>query len=69
MFCSKEVPTMKSLRYYVPGILLILLAMVIVAVPEIIIGFIAASIIVAGMGALYIGHKIRKSEIEFGVIL
>ena len=60
---------MRSLKYYLPGIILVLVAIVIVAVPEILIGFIAASIIVAGIGALYIGHKIRKSEIEFEVTL
>ena len=38
----------------------------IVAVPEILVVFIAASITMAGIGALYIGHIIRKSEIEFG---
>ena len=56
---------MRSLRYYLPGIILILLAIMIVAVPEILIGFIAASIILTGIGALYIGHKIRRSEFEF----
>jgi hypothetical protein len=59
---------MRSLSYYLPGILLILVAIVIVAVPEILIGFIAALIMVAGIGALTIGHRIRKSEIEFGNI-
>ena len=56
---------MLSLKYYLPGIILILIAIMIVAVPEILIGFIAVSIIMVGIGALYIGHKIRKSEVEF----
>ena len=60
---------MRSLRYYLPGIILILVAIVIVAVPEILIGFIAALIILAGIGALTIGHRIRKSKIEFGITL
>ena len=57
---------MRNLRYYVPGIMLILTAVVIVAVPEILVAFIAALIITAGIAALYIGHKVRKSEIEPG---
>lgn len=56
---------MKTIQYYLPGIILILLAILIIAVPEILVVFIASIIILAGMGALYIGHKIRKSEIEF----
>ena len=56
---------MGTMKYYVPGILLILIAILIVAVPEILVAFIASIIIMAGIGALYIGHRIRKSEIEF----
>jgi hypothetical protein len=40
----------------------------IVAIPEILVAFVAVSIIMAGIGALYIGHMIRKSEIEHGNI-
>lgn len=53
---------MKNLRYYMPGLLLILLAMLILTVPEILVAFIAASVIFLGIGALYLGHIIRKSE-------
>jgi hypothetical protein len=56
---------MDSIRYYLPGIILILIAIMIVAVPEILVVFVASIIIMAGISALYIGHKIRKSEIEF----
>ena len=55
---------MDTIKYYLPGIILILIAIIIVAVPEILIAFVASVIIMAGIGALYIGHKIRKSEIE-----
>jgi len=55
---------MWKLKYYFPGSILILIAILIVAVPEIIVGFVAASIIMVGIGMLYIGHMIRKSEIE-----
>jgi hypothetical protein len=48
-----------------PGIILILIAIMVVAVPEILVAFMASIIIIAGIGALYIGHKIRKSQIGF----
>ena len=54
---------MQGIRYYLPGIILILVAIMIVAVPEILVAFVASLIIMAGIGALYIGHKMRKSEI------
>ena len=56
---------MRNIKYYIPGIVLILIAIMVVAVPKILVAFVAASIIMAGIGALYIGHMIRKSEIEF----
>ena len=56
---------MDTIRYYLPGIMLILIAVMIVAVPEILVAFLASLIIMAGIGALYVGHKVRKSEIEF----
>ena len=55
---------MGNLKYYLPGIILILIAIIIVAIPEILIALLAASIIMAGIGALYIGHRVRKSEIK-----
>lgn len=56
---------MDYIRYYMPGIILILIAVIVVAVPEILVAFVASIIVMAGIGALYIGHKIRRSEIEF----
>jgi hypothetical protein len=56
---------MKNLRYYIPGALLITFAAVIMVFPEILVAFVAASIIMAGIGALYVGHMLRKSQIEF----
>ena len=57
--------SMNTIRYYFPGIILILIAIMIVAVPEIIVAFVASIIIMAGIGAQYLGHKMRKSELEF----
>jgi len=48
-----------------PGIILILIAIMVVAVPEILVAFMASILIIAGIGALFIGHKIRKSQIGF----
>jgi hypothetical protein len=56
---------MYNIRYYIPGIILILIGIIVVAVPEILVAFVASIIIMAGITALYIGHRIRKSEIEF----
>ena len=56
---------MQGLKYYLPGSILIVIAMIIVAVPEILVLLIGASIIMAGIATLYIGHRIRKSEIEY----
>lgn len=57
---------MKNMNFYIPGILLILTGIMIVAVPEILIAFIAASAIIAGVSVLYVGHLIRKFEIKSG---
>ena len=56
---------MQTWRYYLPGIILILIALLIMAIPEILIAFVATLIIMAGIGALYVGHNMRKSAEEF----
>ena len=56
---------MRNFKYYIPGSILIMTAIIIVAVPEILVAFIAASIIMAGIGSLYLGHMIRKSGVDF----
>lgn len=52
---------MKTLRFYVPGVLLILVALIVVIVPQILVAFVAALLIMAGIGILHLGHIIRKS--------
>ena len=59
---------MRSLKYYLPGSILILMALLIVAVPEILIALAAASMIMLGVGVLYLGHLLRKSEQERDVL-
>ena len=56
---------MKNLKYYTPGVALILLAILILAVPEILVAFIAASVVFLGIGALYLGHIVKKSESQY----
>ena len=55
---------MNKFKYYIPGTILILTAILIVAVPEILIALISSLIIVAGIGALYIGHMFKKTDLE-----
>jgi hypothetical protein len=53
---------MKRLSYYIPGGLLIFMGLLIVAFPEILIALVSAIIIMVGVGALVIGHYMRKAE-------
>ncbi len=55
---------MTLLRFYLPGIVLILTAALILAVPEILVVMLSALIMIAGCMALVVGHNIRKSEIK-----
>jgi len=55
---------MRNLKYYLPGSLLILVAIMIAVVPEILVAVVSASIIMVGIGALHIGHMIRKLDNE-----
>jgi hypothetical protein len=56
---------MGNLKYYLPGIFLILIALMIVAFPEILVALVATAIIMAGISALAVGHMIRRSEMGF----
>ena len=52
---------MRKLNYYIPGSILILLAFVLLVVPQILVALVAASIMLFGIGALYFGHLMSKS--------
>jgi hypothetical protein len=52
---------MKTLRFYMPGAFLISIALVIVIVPQILVAFMAAILVMAGIGLLQLGHILRKS--------
>ena len=55
---------MRELKYYMPGILMIAIALLVVAVPEILVAFVTAAMIMIGIGLLLLGHRIRKAEIR-----
>jgi multisubunit Na+/H+ antiporter MnhC subunit len=55
---------MRHFKFYIPGVSLILMAVLIIAVPEILIAIISMLIMTMGVFILYIGHGLRKSEIE-----
>ena len=54
-----EVYEMKSVRFYFPGIALLIIAFLIISFPEVLIAFASSVIVITGIFALYIGHKIR----------
>ncbi len=53
---------MKNFKYYLPGTLLISLAFLVIALPEILVAFVAAFIIMAGIGMLFMGHQMKKLQ-------
>jgi multisubunit Na+/H+ antiporter MnhG subunit len=55
---------MTLLRFYFPGIALILAAVFILAFPGILVAMVSALILITGFFALAIGHAIRKSEVK-----
>jgi uncharacterized membrane protein len=59
---------MKRFRPYLPGIVLILAAILIMAVPEILVAMVSTLIMIMGVIALVVGHGIRKSEIKINTM-
>ncbi len=55
---------MNTVKYYLPGVLLIALAVMVMAVPEILVGMVASFIAVLGISALHIGHRIRRYPVN-----
>ncbi len=56
---------MKKLTYYLPGSIIILLGILIVAIPEILIAIVASTIIMLGIVSLYVGHIKLNSDRRF----
>ncbi len=49
-----------KINYYIPGMILILMALVILSVPKILVFVMASSLIVLGICVLYIGHLMKR---------
>lgn len=56
---------MLKLKYYIPGITLILSGIIIILFPEILIALVASIVIMAGIGALFFGRWMSESEQAF----
>jgi type IV secretory pathway VirB3-like protein len=59
---------MKRFRFYLPGIALISAAILIMAVPEILVAMVSTLIMIIGVIALVVGHDIQKSEIKINTM-
>jgi Flp pilus assembly protein TadB len=55
---------MQHFKYYIPGVSLILMAVLIIVVPEILVAMISVFIMMMGVFVLYVGHGMRRSETE-----
>jgi hypothetical protein len=53
---------MGKLKHYVPGVLMIMMGILIMAVPEVLVVFVSASLVVVGISLMYLGHMARKSD-------
>lgn len=59
---------MEGIKYYLPGIILILSGVLIIVFPEILIALIAALTIIGGIGALIAGKRMHDSVKDFNNI-
>ena len=56
---------MAKINYYIPGIILIFMGVLIFIAPQILVAFVSALFLISGLGFLYAGHRIRKSKAEW----
>lgn len=56
---------MRNIKFYIPGIFLVLMGIAVIIVPEILIAIVAATIIMSGFAALQVGYMIHKSQNDF----
>lgn len=56
---------MANLKYYIPGVLMIMMGILILAVPQVLVVFVAASVLLLGSSLLYLGHVARESDSEW----
>jgi hypothetical protein len=59
---------MNKIQYYLPGIFLTVSGVLIAVFPEILIALIASVVIMAGVAALFLGHRIKESGYAFNKI-
>ena len=57
---------MKNMRYYIPGVLMILAGILVLAVPQLLVVFAAASICTVGVMILYFGHQMKNARAGWG---
>lgn len=50
---------MSGFRYYMPGLTLIGMALLIIAYPQILVALVAALVMMAGIGALWVGKAVK----------
>ncbi len=51
-------------RYYLPGILMIAISLLIIAVPEVLAVLVASLLCMFGIISLYFGHMLRQQKIK-----
>ena len=56
---------MKNIRYYIPGVLMILAGILVLAVPQVLVVFAAATICSVGGMILYFGHRMKNAKAEW----
>lgn len=59
---------MNKIQYYLPGIFLTLSGVLMAVFPEILIALIASVVIMAGVAALLLGHKIKESSYAYSKV-
>ncbi|MDY6906117.1 MAG: hypothetical protein SWH61_15700 [Thermodesulfobacteriota bacterium] len=52
------------MKYYIPGVILILASLIIIAFPQILVALIAALVFMAGITSLGIGNMMKNYERE-----
>lgn len=57
---------MQQTRFYIPGVVLILFGVLVIAVPQILVALVAAGLVMAGIGMLSLGHRMRQAERSLG---
>ena len=57
---------LRNFRYYAPGMGIIVLGLIVAVFPAVLVGIVAGTLIMAGIGAIYFGHHVRQLHRELG---